>query len=314
MRKILVSDNSLKIISVVVSIIIWVYIAIVMDPAIEITVRDLPIQFIGQESLSSKELAVISESATSVTVKIKGSRKKMGNNDMKSIIAKADVSTIQKIGVHSIPVEVVVPFENQGISSQSLYAVDIKIEKMAYKEIGVEVKTTGTLAQSYMSGDITVKPNKVTIKGPESAIEKVAKAVVKLDYDGEDVDIDTTLPLFYYSEDDKEMTAADAILKRIVSSSGEADVHCPVLKIREISPTADFGSQTLPENFEYKIEPSILYVYGEDAGADKVSEIKTAVIPLNKLLDNDKVKVKLIIPHGAKILYDVSEVEIEVKK
>ena len=98
MKKILSSDNSLKVISVLIAMCIWIYISLVMDPAIEVTVRDLPIQFVGQESLNNRGLAVISESATTVTVKVKGSRKKMGNNDMKTIIVKADVSNIDKEG------------------------------------------------------------------------------------------------------------------------------------------------------------------------------------------------------------------------
>ena len=51
MKKMFASDNVLKVISIFIAIVIWIYIAIVMDPAIEITVRDLPIQFIGQEGL-----------------------------------------------------------------------------------------------------------------------------------------------------------------------------------------------------------------------------------------------------------------------
>ena len=133
MKKLLASDGALKIISVLIAIGIWVYIALVMNPAIEVTVRDLPIQFIGGESLNSKGLAVISESATTVTVKIKGSRKKMGNNDMKTIIAKADISSITETGETNIPIEIVIPFENQGVSSQSEYSVNVKVEKSAEK-------------------------------------------------------------------------------------------------------------------------------------------------------------------------------------
>ncbi|MBQ3573543.1 MAG: hypothetical protein IJA16_02970 [Clostridia bacterium] len=314
MKKLFESDNALKVLSVIIAIFIWIYIAIVMDPAIVVSVRDLPIQFVGQESLNERGLAIISESATTVSIKIKGSRKKMGNNDMKTIIAKADAATIWEAGVHTVPVEIVIPFENQGISSQTLYAVDVKAEKIASKDFDIEIKTSGTLGESYMSGDMTVEPSKVTVTGPESAVEKLSKAVVKLNYNGADVDIDEVLPIVFYNEEDKEMPAVDAILKRVKLSVSEAKVHCPVLKIREIQPTIDFGWQQLPEDFSYKVEPSVLYVYGEEAGAAKVQEIKTEIVPLEKLIDNEKIKVKLIIPNGVKILYDTEEVEISIKK
>ncbi len=314
MKKLLASDNSLKVLSVIIAVFVWIYIAIVMDPAIEVSVRDLPIQFVGQESLENRGLGIISESATGVNIKIKGSRKKMGNYDMKTIIARADVSPVYEEGVHSVPVEVVIPFENQGISSQSLYAVDVKIEKIESKEFDVEVKTTGTLAEGYMSGDIKVDPKKITVSGPKSAVEKISKAVVKLDYSKADVDIDARLPVVFYNEDNKEMVGQDAILKRVKAAPSEVMVHCPVLKLKEIKPTANFGWTELPEGFEYTIEPSVLYVYGENGIAANVEEIRTAEIPFDKLKDNEKIKVRLEIPYGVKILYDISEVEISVKK
>lgn len=314
MKKLLESDNSLKVISVLIAICIWIYIAIVMDPPLEVTVRDLPIQFIGQEGLNSKNLAVISESDTTVTIKVKGSRKKMGNYDMRTIIAKTDVSTVSQAGEHTLPVEIVIPFENQGISSQSLYSVAVKVEDIAERNIGIEVQTAGTLAESYMAGDIIRDPKSVTVRGPKSAVEQISKAAVKLNYGGADVDIDTKLPVIFYGEDGKELTMAGPILKRIKSDVPEINIHCPVLKIYEISPSAYFGEQYLPENFEYEIEPSKLYIYGDDPNVAKTEEIKTYQVPVNKLLDNDKVKVKLDIPEGVKILYDIKEVEISVKK
>lgn len=314
MKKFLESDNSLKVLSVLIAICIWIYIAIVMDPPLEVTVRDLPIQFIGQESLNAKDLAVISESDTSVTIKVKGSRKKMGNYDMKTIIAKTDVSTVYQPGEYTLPVEIVIPFENQGISSQSLYSVAVKVENVAERNLGIEVQTFGTLAESYMAGDIIRDPESVTVRGPKSAVEQISKAVVRLNYGGADVDIDTKLPVILYGEDGKELTGSAAILKRIKCDATEIDIHCPVLKIYEISPTAYFGDQYLPENFEYSIEPSKLYIYGDDPSVAKTEEIKTHQIPINKLIDNEKIKVRLDIPEGVKILYDVKEVEISVKK
>ena len=109
MKKAFVNDNVLKGISVVVAIVIWLYIIIVLAPAVEVSVRDLPIQFVGEEQLYAFGLSVVIESATTLSLKVKGSRKKMGKNDMKTIIAKVDVSAIKSEGKTSLPVEMVDP-------------------------------------------------------------------------------------------------------------------------------------------------------------------------------------------------------------
>lgn len=59
MKKAFVNDNVLKGISVVVAIVIWLYIIIVLDPAVEVNVRDLPIQFVGEEQLNANGLSVV---------------------------------------------------------------------------------------------------------------------------------------------------------------------------------------------------------------------------------------------------------------
>ena len=312
MKKFLASDNALKAVSVLIAIVIWMYITIVMNPTIEVTVRDLPIQFVGQEELASRGLAVISESVTTVNVKIKGNRKKMGNNDMKSIIVRADESVITSEGTQAVPIEVIVPFESQGISSQSHYSVDVKVEELVEKSLNIEVDRNGTLAQDYAAGDIEVEPENVTIKGPKSAVEKIGKAVVTLNFNGEDVDIDTELPIEYLGADNKEISSLDAILTRISASVDKAKIHCPVLKTRKIDIKANFGYQTLSEDFSYKIEPMSVYVYGDNHNAASIMEISTEEIHLDKLLDNRKVKVKLNVPNDVKIIEDIYEVEISV--
>ncbi len=316
MKRIFANDNILKIISVAVAIIIWSYIILVLDPAIEVEVRDLPIQFIGQEVMEDNGISVVNESATTLNLKIKGSRKRMGQYDMKNIIAKVDVSGINEVGQTTLPVEVIVPFENVGISSQNHYSVNIKTEELVEKQLKLEVKTVGSLASSYMAGPITTAPETITIKGPESVIGKIAKAGVVLDYAEADVDVDVELPIRLYGTDGKEIPANDALCKRISQSVETTKLHLAVVKLREIKVIPQFGADTLEEErklldgAEYSINPQVVQIYGDDKLTAKISSIYTEEIPVEKFTDNDKAKAKLIIPDGVKVLRDVTEVEI----
>lgn len=313
MKKILASDNALRIISVLIAIVIWIYIAIVMNPTIEVAVRDLPIQFVGGETLAARGLAVISESATTVNIKVQGNRKKMGNNDMKTIIVKADESVITEPGTHSVPIEVVVPFESQGISSQSKYTVDVKVEELVTQKHKIDVVTGGSLAQNYVAGNAVPESEFVEIKGPKSAVEKIGKAVVNLTFNAQDVDIDTELPIEYLGADMKELSSMDVIFTRITTSIDKVKVHCPVLKTQKTDVKANFGYQSLPEGFSYKTEPSSVYVYSDVRDVSKITEVTTEEISYDKLTSAGKVKVKLNIPEDVRVVGDVAEVEISLE-
>ena len=314
MKKILMSDNWLKIISILIAILIWFYISIVMDPAIEVSVRDLPIQFVGVEALNAKGLAVMSESATTLSLNVKGSRKKMGKNDMKTIVVKADISGIDNAGVQSVPIDIAVPFENQGIPSQTIYSVDVKVERRIEKTLNIDINTVDSLAEDYIANGISAEPSQIVISGPESAIEKISKASVTLDYDNGDVDIDTSLPVILSGENGKEISSLDAILKRVNLSAENINIHCPVVKIKKVAAKADFMEKDLPHDFKFKISPDILCIYGDNPNISRINEILTERVNVEKLLDNDKIKVRLNIPDGIKIVDDVSEVEISVEK
>ena len=316
-----IEDNSrLRILSIFIAVFIWILIVFVVDPAVEISVRDIPIQFEGMEILNQKGLSVVNEEATTVNLKVQGSRKRMGQNDMKTISAKANISEIDEEGIVQIPVSIVIPFENSGITEQSLYNVAVAVEKLAEKEINLEVKTTGTLATNYMAGPIKTNPEKITVRGPKSAVGKIAGAGVVLNYGNSDVDIDKELNIELYDEAGNEFSTTDVLLKRVNLSNSTTMLHCSVLKLRNVDINAVFDTEyswhenISVDDIEFDINPKSVQIYGDDVLTSKISQISTEPIPFERLLNNDKVKVKLNIPANIKILNDITDVEISLKK
>ncbi|MBQ2613868.1 MAG: hypothetical protein IJB80_00850 [Clostridia bacterium] len=308
----LLEDRWLKVLSVGIAIVIWLYIFLILDPAQEVTVRDLPIEFIGAEQLNARGLSVVSESDTEISVKVSGSRKRMARNNMKSIIAKADISYINQEGVTAIPVDVVVPFENFGITSQDPYTVDVKVEPTVQKTIDIEIQTEGSLATDYMAGPMRIEDKTVTVTGPKSVVGKIGRAVVLLNYQGADVDIDETLPIRFYDTEDKEIVSIDAILSRIRTNISQTVLHCKVVKLKQV-PISPVFPEEMQEG-DYKLNIQKVQIYGDEQITSKVEEIKTEWISMEKLTSNQKTKVKLVIPEGVKVLQDISEVEVTLSK
>ncbi|MEE1013139.1 MAG: CdaR family protein [Clostridia bacterium] len=313
MKKIFENDRMLKVVSVVIAAMIWLYIIIILDPAYEVTVRDLPIQFIGGEQLNANGLSVVNESDTAITIKVQGSRKKLGRNNMKSIIAKVDLSAITAEGTTALPVDVVVPFENLGITAQDPYTVDIKVERLVEKTMNIEIKTEGSLAEGYMAGPMHTEIETVTVKGPESVVGKIARAAVVLNYGNADVDIDKELPIRLYNTEDKEISANDSILNRIEKNISQTKVHCTVVKLKRVDVVAVFDNDNenkIQNELSYKLSPSTVQIYGDEQITSQIFQIRTEPVSFEKLVSNQKTKVKLVVPEGVKVLQDIYEVEI----
>lgn len=312
MKKLLNNDNFLKFISVLIAIAMWLFIIVVNDPITEVTVRDIPIQFVGEDVLHQNGFAIVSESATSVTVKVQGSRRRMGNYNMNSVIARVDVSGITSTGNSTLPVQVVVPFENIGVSSQDPYTVDINVDVYTQKELPIEIERTGELATDYIAGDLVVDPENVVISGPKSVLENVTSAKASLEFSGQDVDFDVTVPIRFYDVDGKEILNRDAIFDVFEKSTETVHIQCPVLKIKEVYVEAQFNYPELMGTTEYTIEPQKIYIYSDQLDYTKITSIMTEPIAAEKLLESKKVKAKLVIPENVRVIDDITEVEVSI--
>ncbi len=319
MKKIFESDSFLKIFSVVIAVILWLYIIVVLDPAIEVEVREIPIQYVGMEEMERNGISVVSESATTINLKVKGSRKKMGRYDMKTIIAKADLSEVSEVGKHKLPVEIVIPFENSGIASRSLYHVEIQTEQTVKKELALRILTEGSLAENYMPGEMSVNPKSVVIRGPESVIGKIEEAGVVLNYGAADVDITQALPIQFYDGEGRALNAQEALIRRISQDVEKAEVNCTVVKLRTVRIVPRLLAETEEEekfldSATYALNPDTVQIYGDNNTTASIDEISTIGVSARRFVDNQKVKVKLSIPYNVKVYGDISEVEITMNK
>lgn len=312
MKQFLAKDSALKVISVLIAITIWIYIIIVIDPSVEVTVRDIPIQFAGEEQLLENGLSVVSESASTVTVTVRGSRKRMGSYDMRDVIARVDMSDIRTEGTTTLPIDVVIPFEHDSVSSKTPYSVDIVTEKNVEKTLDIEVQTSNHLADGFMPGDITVEPETITIEGAESVVEMINRAAVTLDYASADVDIDVESSVQLYGVDGAEITERDVLAARISKSVETAKIHCPVLRIKTVNVNLNFDLNNAWDfdQSRYSANPETVSIYGDNGVTANIDAIQTEPISLEQFNDTEKIKVKLIIPEGVKVMDDITEVEV----
>ena len=125
----------LKVISFIVAVLIWIYIIIVVDPLVDVTVRDIPVRYANRSMLADQELCVLESSDNIVELKIKGSRKKIANIDNKNVYATVDLGNITKTGRYSLPVNISIPYEYSEIVSKKPYNIDVTIDKLVREGI-----------------------------------------------------------------------------------------------------------------------------------------------------------------------------------
>ncbi|MDS0527202.1 CdaR family protein [Clostridium sp. SHJSY1] len=298
-----------KLICVLLSFVLWLYISNVENPTRTSDVRGVSVEILNEDTLSNSNLCISPEQTFTVDLKLEGPATEIYSMKKSNFVLKADLGSYAlKKGENYIPVQVESYPEGLTIKNVGVLAVKVNIESKKDKEVEVfsQVKT------SYKSGvsqtSVDVKPNKVKVSGPESSVDKVSKVALK----GERLDI---------SEDINEkfnLIAVDAQgdeVKGVNLSESEGTLAINTGNQKEVPIKATYTGKlsanlTLEGTSLSKNNVSIIGSYDQISSIDS---IETEAIDLSSITTNQDIKVKFKLPKGISIASGQNYVVATVK-
>ncbi len=189
MRDFLKSNTFYAIISVIIAILIWIYVVYAVRPNHEIWIEDVEITPINVSRLfDDGSLSIIGENegltdgAVSADIKIRGKRNVVSSVSKKDISCIIDMITVNREGVYRLK-----PFVETQVSGIEIVqvkpsSVKLNVENISQRDINIELKTIGTIAEGYEIENIECRTKTVKLTGPESVINRIATAQITLDY------------------------------------------------------------------------------------------------------------------------------------
>ncbi|MGN0665525.1 MAG: YbbR-like domain-containing protein [Huintestinicola sp.] len=176
-------DSSLKVLSIVSAMMIWMIVSISVYPTINTIVYNVPVEIdLDGTYAQSNQLDVISMSTETVTVEIQGKRAQIGEIKTENLVAKVDASQVMLAKPYKLNLDVESlngnDFEVLSITPSN---VTVTFDKIISKQFEVSAQLDRVkVAGGYLMGDPVVSPSTVTITGPQdkvNAITKVCAAV-----------------------------------------------------------------------------------------------------------------------------------------
>ena len=121
-----------------------------------------------------------------------------------NIIATADVSELSSLDTISIKLSTDVSYRDIVSITGSIDTVKLNIENKRSKALALKATAVGKQENGYIIGDITTDQNLVRISGPQSVIDRIARASVEVDVSGMTSDILTNAEIKFYDAEDTE--------------------------------------------------------------------------------------------------------------
>lgn len=310
MKKYRLTNNlGLKIIALVFSAFLWLIVVNLDNPVSGQTYANIPVTIVNDDIITSAGdvYQVVGEQTVSVVVYANRQVQQEIHRD--DIVATADIRDMDT-STGLVPVKVQIPdYAGDYVSAESIPPnIQIQREKSGKKVLSLTVDTDDTRpADGYMLGDMTVRPETVTITGAESTLEQIDRAVAQIDIADITEDTQVTADLILYDVYGNVVNQGQ--LENNLGDGG-ITVSVEVLEMKTV-PIEVEVSGTPADGYEYtgcSIEPESVQICGKRDALDDVEAIRipASVININGAseLVGRTVDITQYLPDGVSLTDD----------
>ena len=280
MKKLYNSNVFWIVVSVILSIAIWVYVTSIESDDFKQTFRGVPIEVVGESNLKTSKNMVITDLDTSyVTIDVTGPRRIVGSLSASDIVAQLDVSKLSRVSYTSQQYSVVFPdgvdTSKITVTRKSPETVSFVVTNIAEKEIQVKGSFEGSIATGYKAQKAEFEPSSITVTGPENYLKNIEYAWVTFGQEN----VDET-----FSEESqlKLMDSEGNICEYdgIELSSDTVIAKLPILEVRNVPLSVNiiYGSGATEENTTVTIEPQYITLSGDSSILNDYNQIVLGTI------------------------------------
>ena len=312
-RKLMDKNSSLKWISLGVGITAWFLVVAFVSPDYTTTITQIPVKIdLDNSATGQLGLKLVEGENTTVEVVVRGKRYAVGNLTPDDFNAVGAITNVKDAGTYSIAVNVSKKTANSDytiVSTQPLY-VSMRFDWVITKEFTIEPDLSGIrMPANYIADTPILSGETVSITGPKSEVESIAKVTAKPVKDGEQTEtqqIETEFTFLDYGGDQVNMERLATTLKRIT-------VTVPILEKKTVNLTVAFGG--VPEGFDtsafsYTMSTDKLTVAGIDSAVSGISSVTLGTIELSQIDAGSVFTLPLTLPDGIKNLDGITQVKV----
>ena len=273
MKKGLMNNWGLKILSFLLAVMLWLIVVNIDDPVTTQTFNNIPVAVTNAEVLAAtNQTYQIEDGTQNVSVTVRAKRSVLNKIKADNIKATADMKELTLQTQIPISVEITgVNYESVEVSPRNL---QVKLEDEETKKFPIVPKTTGTVR------DPSRKLLGLAIRGPKSVIDSISKVEASVSVSGLSEDVVTKSELVLYDSDNNVID--QSLLANNLGTEG-VSVSVQVLETKSVKVEFDTSQITAADGYsvsDIKYEPDHVNVTGR---AEELKKLKKISVPASAL-------------------------------
>jgi len=304
-RDLFKKEVTIKIMSVLIAIIFWLFVNNTSNPFTDRTFS-VPLKIENQDYLERNGYILMNINTTNIDIVVRGRKEALDKVRASDIKVSLDMSQVKS--VYDRKLQITPPELDQKdvkIVSYSPSSIDVMLSRKKSASIPVELKSNITMKPGYVLLNTTYSPNTMPFYLEESIIDSIDKVVANLDI--KDLDRDTTAEVQckVYDKEGKEIPDLTSGLSKVTVKI-EVAKEVPVSLVTRGKLAADY-IETLRV-----IEPVKALLTGPADVLSRISEIKTEPVDIDKIEGNYRGTIPLVVPEGVKLVNTPKEITVNI--
>ena len=297
-----------KIICLLLSTCLWIYISTVENPVRTYEVKSIPVELVNLENLESSNLAISGDQNYTVDLKLEGPSTEVIRVKPEDFKVVADMSTYAlKSGENTIPVQVISYPENINIKNNGFLGIKVNLEEIISKEVNIQSRVKLNYKSNVYESSKKIIPNTVTIKGAKSKVEKVDSAVIDGEENEISKDFENNYNIKFIDSLGNEITGIKSDIttaKLSVQISNSKNVPINLKTSGNLKPGLILEGQ--------KLDSEYVNITGNNDVLKNIQSIDTEMIDISSLSQSTELNVKLVLPEGITTVNGQNSVKVNI--
>ncbi len=298
----------IKIICVIASFILWIYVANIENPERTDTLL-VPVSIENVDALADYKLVLMNDRKFEVKLKVKGPMLDINALNASKIKLKVDMSSVLmlKKGINRVPVIIDSIPDNITAPEKDNLKLEINLDELKSKTVPVQLEIPASVKPGYAALDPVANLSSVYISGPAQYVDNVAYVKAKSELKDGDADAEFNLPLQPYDE-------AGRIVKEVKIDPGTVNVVIPVKKTKTVSIFINTKGNITKGMKLNSIEavPAKVDIAGDPNVLKAISQIETETIDLAAVTTSKTIEAKLNLPNNVVLVHGNPVVNVKI--
>ncbi len=304
------------ILAVILSFGLWVIVVTVITPDYETTIYNIPVTLEGEVLLDDRDLVLMTQELPTVDLKLYGNRSVLNELDNTNITLKVDLSRVYEAGEQSLTYSISYPGDINGneiqVQSRDPGRIVLQFENLVRKEIPV-VKPTAQAAEGFVIHSEVLEPEKITISGPESAVEPITQAVIRDRLEPLDASFSESYKLTLCNAKGAPVSAERVTVHGV--EEGKVKYTAIVYQLKEVplAVTAVDENKDPVSDAVLTLEKETLLLKGKKSVMEELEQIQLPNIDITGMKGTNVVTVDVVLPDGVESVDGQTQVKVMVE-